>query len=165
MARQGYNATVIKEENDIRIKDIIFKNAPISRGEVASSLSLTLPAITGRVSEMLKKGILIETEKNDSPEKSVGRKPQYLQINQEFGYVIGIETGPYMTGVSLMNAAGKIVRETALPLMPGSYDDMVQFTKRYVDNVLKENHIRKKDVIGVGVGLPGFVDNQPAAYS
>lgn len=160
MARQGYNATVIKEENDIRIKDIIFKNAPISRGEVASSLSLTLPAITGRVSEMLKEGILVETEKNDSSEKSVGRKPQYLQINPEFGYVIGIETGPYMTGISLMNAAGKIVRETALPLMPGSYDDMVQLTKQYVDNVLKENHISKKDVIGVGVGLPGFVDNK-----
>ena len=158
IAKQGYNASVIKEENDIKIKDIIFRHAPITRGEVASMLSLTLPTITGRVSEMLHEGILIEDETNAFSSKSLGRKPQFLRINPEYGYVVGIEAGPYMTGMSLLNSAGLVIDEIALPILPMDYFQMIATLKESVSTLLKNNHVKKEKVLGVGIGLPGFVD-------
>lgn len=156
MRGNGYNLSIVKEENDERILEIIFKQAPVKRGDVARQLGLALPTITGRVSDLLERKILLE-DGASAQVKEIGRKPQYLRINPEAGYAVGIELGPYITALCITDACGSVIDQAEYPRMCEDYDEMLDTTAGYVRQLLKNHRIAKNRVMGVGIGIPGFV--------
>ena len=53
----GNNLTNVKKHNEILIKEVVYKYAPISRSEIADMLSLTPPTITTNITELNGEGV------------------------------------------------------------------------------------------------------------
>ena len=51
--KAGSNLTKVKQANDISILGMIYQNGPVSRGEVARQLEITLPTVTTTVKQWI----------------------------------------------------------------------------------------------------------------
>ena len=80
MMKQALNATDIKRQNQRLILDAVFRSGSTSRSRLSKELSLSKPAISDNLTELLEAGIVRESGES-SPSPSGGRKSILLQPN------------------------------------------------------------------------------------
>ncbi len=162
MRKKGVSLPEARRQNRMQIKEVIYKKAPITRIEVARWLGLTLPTITTSALEMLAEGSLVEREmpEMDSRNPRGGRKPLYLDVNPTAGYAMGIELGPYRTTVCITDLRGNTLEECRFPAASRDYDEMVSDLTRQANEVLRRANIAQGKLLGIGVGLPGFIESE-----
>ena len=164
---QGNNPVRVKKQNEVLVKEIIYKYGPISRSQIAERLSLTPPTITTNVNALLKQGLVYETEEGEeNPEhapaghKTLGRKPVKIDFVENARYVIGAEINKYQIAVCLMNLRGKVAGRKSRTYMRESddYQTVMATLAGQIDQVIQESQISRDAILGVGVGITGFVD-------
>jgi len=162
MRKKGVSLPEARRQNRVQIKEIIYKKAPITRTDIARRLGLTLPTITTSALEMLAEGALIEREipELDSRNPRGGRKPLYLDVNPAAGYAMGVELGPYQTTVCLTDLRGNVLQKEWFPAASSDYAQMVDTLTRQINGVLRTADIPQDKLLGVGVGIPGFIESE-----
>lgn len=129
------------------------------RTAIAEELGLTLPTITTSVNEMLTEGILEEIPITEGQlVNNMGRRPNAIAFRAEAAYAIGVELGPYATRAVLMNLRGEVIESTEYERAAENYQGMLG----KVANIIQElmDKAGDKRLLGVGVGLPGFIDRE-----
>ena len=157
MARiKGNSLLETRRLNRILIKNQIFHAEYITRTEIANRLGLTLPTITTSVNEMMEEGIL---EENPIPEEYLinvaGRTPTAISFVANAASAIGVELGPYAIRAVLINMHGDVLSSLERDAVE-DYDAMLSQVAEMVA-FLRKNTTDEK-LLGLGVGLPGFVD-------
>ena len=74
-------------------------------------------------------------------------------------FIIGIDLGATFVKMGLLSSDGKLIGRFFLPTQ--NYKDKFRLLKTIVNityNICQQKGIRKKDVLGIGMGLPGPVD-------
>ncbi len=164
---QGNNPVRVKKQNEVLIKEIIYKYGPISRSQIAEMLSLTPPTITTNVNALLRQGLVYETEeeeddseKTKAGHKTLGRRPVKIDFVENACYVIGAEINKYQIAVCLMNLRGKVAGRKSRTYMRESddYQTVMETLACQIDQVVQESGISRELILGVGVGITGFVD-------
>ncbi len=158
MARtKGNSLLETRRINRVLIKRMIFRMENATRTAIAGELGLTLPTITTSVNEMLAEGIL---EEKPMTEKllvnNMGRRPSVIAFKGDAAYAVGIELGPYATRAVLMNLSGKIVESAEYEQSRENYNEMLDRVISIVRDIKKKAD--NKNVLGVGIGLPGAID-------
>ncbi len=147
----------IKRLNRLHIKDVIYRNAPITRAEVAKKLGLTLPTVTTNVAEMLESGLLFEMQPQGwSAGPQGGRKPLMLDFRPEAACALGAELGPYGTTAVAVDARGSILFQSQTPPASDDYDTMLADVAEQLAALRQK--LNGRVPVGVGVGLPGFIE-------
>lgn len=158
---KGSNRPLLKKQNEASIKEVIYKYGPISRTEIADILSLTPPTITTNVAAMIQNGLVQECEtEEDDTEKHIGRKPINIDFVPTAKYVVGIELAPYHTSYCILDLRGNTVCSFSRETAPSDYNDMLNLLTRNILVLLNESKIPIEKFLGVGVGLPGFIDGK-----
>lgn len=156
---RGNNLTKIKKQNEALIKEVLYKYAPISRSEIADMLSLTPPTITTNIAEMMEQGLITEcADQKVGDEHSVGRRPVKLDFIENAYYVIGVEIGPYQTVVELLNLRGVDKAEVRYQSDQSVYEFELERLSEAIDEVIRKGGVVKEQILGVGLGIPGFVE-------
>ena len=166
---QGNNPIRVKKQNEVLIKEIIYKYGPISRSQIAERLSLTPPTITGNVNALLSQGFVYETgggeeeskqEKDGKAHKTLGRRPVNIDFVENARYVVGAEINKYQIAVCLMNLRGKVAGRKSRTYMreTDNYQTVIETLASQIDQVIEESQISRDLILGVGVGMTGFVD-------
>ena len=106
--KAGSNLTKVKQTNDISILGMIYQNGPVSRGEVARQLEITLPTVTTTVKRLLEQGIVRETEMKEQ-DFSLGRKAMAVDIVPDSRYVVGMEWSPFGPVCCITDLRGNMV--------------------------------------------------------
>lgn len=159
MSKKGSSLLETRRRNRALIKDIIFRMQPVTRIQIAQELGLTLPTITTSVNEMIYEGILEEVPFCDEQLKNtVGRKPVAIKFRDSAIYVIGIELGPYETTVVLMNINGDILGKKVSQIANETYGIMLEELGQLIQDIVYE--FPQNTPIGVGIGVPGFIDRK-----
>lgn len=160
----GNSLLETRRRNGILIKNKIFRTEHAMRGEIAKELGLTLPTITNSINEMIKEGVV---EPEPLPEECLsggyGRKPQMVRFRREAGYSIGIELGAYHTRAVLVNLRGEVVEERTRRKAALQYGEMLAQVTDLVDELcgcVPSLQTEKGKLIGIGIGVPGFVDTE-----
>ena len=157
----GNNLTNVKKHNEILIKEVVYKYAPISRSEIADMLSLTPPTITTNITELIEKGLIKERTNDESDEvHGIGRRPVKLDIVPNAFYVIGVEIGPYKTVVVLLNLRGVRIAEYCYQSERKSYSDEVECLSEIIKTVIQKGRVERAKILGIGIGIPGFVETK-----
>ncbi len=74
-------------------------------------------------------------------------------------YVIGIDIGGTNIKTGVLKKSGEIIKSYSIKTNASKgADDVLTRIKKHIDEIIKENDIDKKDVIGVGMGIPGPVN-------
>lgn len=147
---------LMKSLNRTLILNIIRKDGPISRAEIAKQAKLTPPTVTNVVHELLQTQLVKEREMGAS---TGGRKPILLTINSESFYVIGVDVGIRHLRVVTADLHATITNEIEAPIPEGvGKKELLQLLVEQVHRIIQHADLPKKKIIGIGIGMHGVVD-------
>lgn len=140
-----------------KMLSVIRSNKDISRNDVKKITAYSMTTVLSTVEEMISDGLVYEEQCGDA---RVGRKPVWLRINPEGGYFIGIEFNRNRIQCAILNFCAKLIY-TKEEKIDNKYAD-VRLVLSLISNMLSEalNFLgeKRKKVIGVGIGVPGYND-------
>ncbi len=131
-----------------------------SRQDLSVATGLSAGTVTNVIRELLDEGIVIET---GLAESGGGRPRAMLGMNPGYGYVIGVDVGETRTRVELFDLTMTERAKTEYPLDPYRHDVDVVVAQILsgLDAVLADSGADPGQVLGVGIGVPGIIEQGP----
>lgn len=157
MARIGtLSQEQIKEINRVNVINIIKKEKQITKHEIAKALGLSIPTVTTNINMLMEEGFVIEA---GVAESTGGRKPVILQFNARARYSFGINISPDRISIILISLDSEPVHTVNFMYRREySFYDVLEMIEEEIERMLEEFHIKKDIVLGVGLSLPGLVE-------
>lgn len=156
MSKRTWNQYVVKQQNKSLVLNTIIEDFPISRAEIATHTGLNKGTVSSLVSELIDEELIYESGPGKS---SGGRRPVILNFNNVAGYAIGIDLGVnYILGI-LTDLQGNICHEASLRFDNYSFDFVKEQLFQVIDTLVEKAPPSPYGIIGIGVGVPGIVNN------
>lgn len=153
---------LVKEKRRNNIKEIIqvmMNNDIMSLAEITNQVSLSLPKVTEIVKGLCKLNLVNEIIDEDVI--TIGRPSIKFQLNSTSGYVIGIDLGRiYSNFVVLDFSQKKIYEKHTESILNKETKEVAKILNKFVNQIFDELKLTKKQLIGIGVSLPGIVDGK-----
>jgi predicted NBD/HSP70 family sugar kinase len=142
------------------LKNLIIKqlyyNKPLSLSEISKLSNKSLPLITKVVQQLLVEGYV--TEQGLGPSTGGRRASLYLLNAERQQYIVSIAMDQFFSRMMIFDLTNtsrfEISMELALIDNPDATDQLVQF----IETNLNKSGIPKTQLLGIGIGLPGFVN-------
>jgi glucokinase-like ROK family protein len=147
---------LVRKFNTAVVLDILRRQAPVSRAEVAACTGLNRSTISSIVNGLLEDGLVQETTLQSD---RVGRPGMLLELNPGGGFAVGVELG-----VDFISVIGTDFVAHALwhqRVVSDPADGQLQILERAValtQAALDDGTARGLRPLGIGVGVPGLVD-------
>ncbi len=146
----------IKEMNRSNIINIIKQKGEITKQDIAIALKISIPTVTTNINQLMEEGLVEAAGVGDS---TGGRKPIILKFVENARYSIGVDISPDRVRIILINLNNSIIDEASFVYEDAfSFREILQAVKVAIENMLEGNNIAKEKVSGVGISLPGLVD-------
>jgi predicted NBD/HSP70 family sugar kinase len=130
----------------------------MTRAEIGQLTGLSRTAVTARVASLTVRNLVIESERAPS---TGGRPATFLTFNADAGVVLSAAIGRSRTKVAVCNLAGDILASTDIDQSPGlGPGDLMPDVVKRLDGLLDDSGRRDDRIYGIGVSLPGTVDQQ-----
>lgn len=140
---------------------VIRDHRTVTRAEIGRITGLSRTAVTARVVALESLGLVTE---QDQAASTGGRPAAQLMFNVDAGVVFAAAIGRSRTQLALCNLAGDILASSEIDQEPGigPGELMPDLVKR-LDALLDDSGRRGARIFGVGLSLPGTVDQQSGA--
>jgi predicted NBD/HSP70 family sugar kinase len=150
----------LRRENRSALLWSLYFSQPRSRQELSEATGLSLASVSNVVRELLDEGIVIEAGSVDS---DGGRPRVLLRMNPEYGYVIGVDIGETRVRVELFDLVMTERAKADYRLRPRKHDAgmVTELITQGLNAVLADSAIDPAAILGVGVGVPGIVQQEP----
>jgi predicted NBD/HSP70 family sugar kinase len=135
---------------------LIRKKRDLTRTEIGKLTGLSRTAVTARVRELTSRGLIVEHEQAPS---TGGRPAALVSFNAGAGAVLAVAVGGSRTRLAVCNLAGDVLVAADVDQEPGlAPGDLMPKVVTRLGGLLGEAGIRGDQVFGVGLSLPGTVD-------
>ncbi len=134
------------------------ENGPISRAKISRDLKISAPAVSRVIDKLIKDGYVVETEKLVT---KGGKRPTLLKINQDKGFVIGIDLGKEKFKLALTNFNGETVekyRGFRILNDKNIAEKMISEIKKFLSKCSKGEKIKLHKVRTICIGVPADID-------
>jgi predicted NBD/HSP70 family sugar kinase len=150
----------LRRDNRSVLLSSLYFDQPRSRHDLSQSTGLSPASVSNVVRELIGEGIVTEAGSVDS---EGGRPRVLLQVNADYGYVIGVDVGETRVQVELFDLMMTERAKADYPMDPRQHGPgvIVEAILTGLDTVLASAGISPSAVLGVGVGVPGVVENEP----
>jgi predicted NBD/HSP70 family sugar kinase len=149
------NRRLIRAINRSHILNTVKTYGPISRADVARRTNLSPATVTSITAELIKQNLVLEKSVGDS---SGGRPPILLAINSRGGYVVGIKLTQETAVCALTDLDATVIAKTSVNLSSHDPNQVVDDLVRLLPDFLRPQHIKSKQLLGIGIGLAGIID-------
>jgi len=149
------NRVLIRAINRSAVLNLVKTSGPISRSDIARRTGLSAATISAITAELIEMELIFEKEAGDS---SGGRRPILLALNPQGAYVVGLKlAADHVTG-ALTDLEATVHIKHNEQLRDGTVETAVETMLGVVRKILKDGDVRRKKLLGVGIGLAGIVD-------
>jgi predicted NBD/HSP70 family sugar kinase len=140
----------------------LYFDRPRSRKDLGLATGLSPASVTNVAHDLLKDGIVTEV---GSQESDGGRPSRLLDLNPDYGYVVGVDVGETRVRTGLYDVTLVERAKADHPLDPRKHevDVIVQAIADGLHAVLAETGVEPAAVLGMGIGVPGIVEQGPQA--
>ncbi len=149
------NSLLIRDLNLISIFRLINKCGPVSRKELVDNTGYSAGTISNHVKHLLEEGYVVETEKGHS---TGGRKPIYLTVNPERGYIVSIDIKVNQVEIYFFNLKLMLIERKRFPIKGYTPEQVLGETLKLITSILKERKLNEKLIMGIGIAVPGLID-------
>jgi predicted NBD/HSP70 family sugar kinase len=158
--RRRWTVRDLRRDNRSVLLSSLFFDQPRSRPELSEATGLSPASVSNVVRELIGEGLVVEAGSVDS---DGGRPRVLLQINPDYGYVIGVDVGEIRVRVELFDLTMTERAKVDYPLDPARHDVgvIVDAILAGLAEVLAGSGVGPSAVLGVGVGIPGIVEHGP----
>ncbi|MEU5671637.1 ROK family transcriptional regulator [Micromonospora sp. NPDC047762] len=135
----------------------LFLDGLLTRQDLVRSTGLSQPAVSNVVADMIDEGLVAEA---GAAESDGGRPSMLLRIAPRFAFVIGVDVGETRVRVELFDFAMTLLASIEYPLDPARTEpDLVAgHVLAGIDAVTGQAGVTAGDVLGVGIGVSGVVE-------
>jgi predicted NBD/HSP70 family sugar kinase len=151
----------LRRRNKLRVIEALSRQGTASRSELARLTGLSRTTITSLVTDLQRRGLVVEQESGDAgPEPAGrGRPPTLLRLDPSAGTAVGVYFGHDHVSVAAADLSSTVLAERRLELdVDHSATVALDAATTLVDVVLRKTGLGRGDVVGVGMGLSGPVD-------
>ncbi len=152
---QRGNRDLIRSINRSILLNTIKTKGEISRAAIANQTGLSPATVTTISGQLIREGLVFEKATGDS---TGGRRPIMLAVNPQGGFVIGIKLMEGQVVGALTDLNATILAKDSLGLADKQVDTSVSTLFALVNRLVRSAGIKKKQLMGVGIGLAGVVD-------
>jgi predicted NBD/HSP70 family sugar kinase len=149
-----------KASRKAHLQYVIWKDGPISRGDLARLVRLNLPTISTLIGELMGDGDVVEEGYASS---TGGRRPQLLDINPSTGYVIGVSFISRGISSAFSNLKGEIENRHGFEFSPvlGREATLHRLGEAIqIQMEALERRGGRKVIRHIGIGVSGLVDKE-----
>lgn len=152
----------------LRVLNEIRRRGRVARVDIARATALSRPTVTALTAELIGDGLVVETggepETSSTPSSSPsqrGRPPVLLGLNPDAHYVFGVKIAPHRVAVSIANFVGEVIASHAITVRAGhrSAREVAGLVAAGIEETARISGLPVGRAAGVGIGLPGFIDN------
>ncbi|MBN2097472.1 MAG: ROK family protein, partial [Candidatus Omnitrophica bacterium] len=149
-----------RERRNLEILNTIRSNRLISRAEISKTTGINIVTVSNYVDTYLKKGLVFERGLDIS---TGGRRPELLEINPQYGYVIGADLGPLNAQTATMQAlvcdfTGKMLSRAGAERKDDNIENYLGIFKKLISEVIKRAQVQREKTRGIGIGISGIMD-------
>ncbi|WP_034263147.1 ROK family transcriptional regulator [Actinospica robiniae] len=148
----------VRRENRSAVLWRLYFHRPCSRQDLAEATGLSQASMTSVVRELLTEGVVTEAGSQDS---DGGRPRTLLEIDPDYGFVVGVDVGETRIQVGLYDLTLAERAQTECRLAdPTEHEPetVAQTIATGLEAVLRDAAVDAGSVLGVGVGVPGIVE-------
>ncbi|MFA8435256.1 MAG: ROK family protein [Marinifilaceae bacterium] len=134
----------------------LYHNKSASTAEIAKFTKLSQPSVASLINELIEFGVV----KDNGIGASIGgRKPNLYGLEANYQYVIGVDVSINSIKLGLFNLDNEVVAQAEHKdhLMENS-PEYLKFMMDQIKDLLDKANIATKDVLALGLSLPGLVD-------
>ena len=145
------------------IKHLYYKRA-LSLTDLSKLTKKSLPLVTAVVNGLISEGYILE--QGLAPSTGGRRASIYLLNPNHHKYIVAVAMDQLITRLTIYDLSRKVV----LPIkhldlnMSDSFAD-VDVLADFINESIKKSKINRNDIIGVGIGMPGFVNAEKGINS
>jgi predicted NBD/HSP70 family sugar kinase len=159
------NATTVRDlrrSNRSRALWQVFLTGPLTRQEIGVQAGLSPATVSNLVADLVAEGVIIEVGLEDS---NGGRPRGLLQVNPEYGYVIGVDVGETAFLVELFDLGLRMRARhlSATDMAVLDPQDAVSHVAGGIRSVIAQSGADEAAILGVGVAVPGLVEHRADA--
>ena len=132
------------------VLSVLKECSPISRKEIAAITNLQTSTITYIVKELMEMKLIEQCGKGDSNHRG-GRRPIFLQLRKDIGYVAGIEIGIDKIRLCRIDINGSIIDFKENQIQNKNMDSILQYI---IDYCSEWNDMK---LLGIGIGFPAII--------
>jgi len=140
----------------------IFLDGPLTRQEIGAQAGLSPASVSNLVTALETERVVAEV----GLEQSNGGRPRGLvQVNPEYGYVIGVDVGESTFLVELFDFAlqPRARHRSVTDMSTLDPDDAVAHIVAGIEAVIAAASVADDEILGVGVAVPGVVEQRDHA--
>lgn len=157
MGKSGQNMERVHKKNIESILHLLQVNGMMSRKDLAEQMGLSGASLTINVNQLIKEGILNET--NEVVEStSVGRKKQLVTINYDHYYFVGVTIDSNSLQVCLGTMKLEVLQSEVIEMQIMDTKTIVDYITNTINSLIERQQIAKSLVYGIGLSLIGIVD-------
>lgn len=132
------------------------RQGSISRTEISDITGWSKAKASQEIRSLVDKGYLAEVGEGAS---KGGRKPRLLGINNELGYMVGVDIGATSIDVALADVTGKIIQRCSQAADVRNRPEVLLGTcVQLIKELVSLQGCQTDQILGIGVGVPGPVD-------
>ena len=151
------NSKFLKAFNETSLLELIRINKQISKADLAQLTGLSPTACGIIVSNLLEKGYICEAGIGIS---KGGRRPNLYELNPKSYYSIGVDIDVDYIRFVLMDITGNVeYRDKISSGFEQSVSESIRLIEYKLQQIVEKNNISEDRLLGVGVSVPGMVDN------
>lgn len=146
----------VKRRNRLLIVNFIHETGPVSRKSMSETLGLTPAAVTQICTELMDRGVLIETGTLPG-EKKAGRKRVLVDIDYNYRYVYGINIFPENIILVLTNLNGEVLERAEIdPVLERSTEELIDQMAEECRKMRKLQEVGLEMMAGIGISICQF---------
>ncbi len=161
MATTKVTARDLRRTNRSSILRTLYFGKATNRLDLGLHTGLSMATVTNVVTELLSAGSVVEA----GVEESQGGRPRtILRINPQHGYFVGVDVGENAVRMEIFDLTLQRIGDTQVhPIAGLSHPQrVVDLIAAGVDTLVSAAGILPEAVIGVGIGVPGIVNQSTA---
>lgn len=149
-----YNKKALK----LKILDLIRNKGMVTKQEIAKELGINITTVSELINQFYNKYNIIKETGNGS--SSGGRKPKLYSINNELGYIIGLDIGGTNTRGVLTDLSGNIISYIKIKTkaIEGKDAVLVKIIS-LVNKLISSSNIPKEKIFGIGMSISGIINS------
>ncbi len=137
----------------------VFDAGPISRADLARSTGLGRATVSDIAADLIAEGLVVESGLGES---TGGKPPTLIELDPEGRFTVAVDLSRRPIAAALLNLRGRIVArangKTLIPTGRDALEELHRLVAELVGNAAAP-------ALGIGVGIPGTVDESGSTVS
>lgn len=139
-----------------KIIRLLYFAPQMSCAELSVGIEKSIPLTTRLLTELLEEGLVAETGFAPS---TGGRRAAMYALQPDRLYTVSVAMDQFVTRIAIMDVKNNLVRPVVkidLPL--ANNEGALAVLTKQIALVIQSSGIKKDKIVGVGIGMPGFID-------